>query len=124
MFVLGKKHRIALFLRDGNRDNFLAHTARADGVCGALLAAQREEVLIPARDVKLLSDDFTGFRHRIGSVLGFHQRVDEAPANGGVLELRGTGEGAVRFAHYKWSAGHAFDTASNDKVGLTGFDGA
>ena len=48
MLVLGKKYEVALFLRDGDGNDLLFHTASAHGIGGALLAAEGKQVLILA----------------------------------------------------------------------------
>src|SRR5579859_5532641 len=124
MLVFGEEHGVALFLRDGDGNNFLAHAAGANGVGGALLAAEGEEVLILATDVKFFGYDFAGFRHGVGTVLRFHERIDEAPADGGVLEFRGARESAVGFGHDERSARHAFHATGDHKVGFARLNGA
>src|SRR5438270_11255731 len=124
MFVFGKEHGVALLLRNGDGYNFLAHAAGANGPGGALLAAESEEILILAADVEFLGHDFAGFGHGVGAVLRFDERIDEAPADGGVLEFRGAGESAVGFAKDERGAGHTFDASCDDKVGFAGLDGA
>ena len=47
----------------------------------ALLAAQRERVLVRARHLELGGDVFARLRHRVDAVLLLHQRVHEAPAD-------------------------------------------
>jgi len=124
MLVFGKEQGIALFLRNGNGSNLLAQAAGALCVGSALLAAKSEEILILARNMKFLGDDFAGFGHGVGAVFGLHQRVDEAPADGGVFEFRGAREGTVGFAHDEGGARHAFDAAGDSEVAFAGLDGA
>ena len=63
-------------------------------LAGALLRAEREGVLVVARDLVVLGDVLAGLRHRIDAVLLLHQRIDEAPADGGVLDLGRCAENA------------------------------
>ena len=69
-------------------DDFLGERSPACGRRGALLRAQRERVLVGARDLEFLGDVLARLRHRIDAVLLLHQRIDEAPADGGVEDLR------------------------------------
>ena len=60
----------------------------ARGRCGrpALLRAQRERVLILARDLPALGDVLAGLAHRLEREELLHARVREAPAEGRVVE--------------------------------------
>jgi hypothetical protein len=53
-----------------------------------------------------------------------HQRVDEAPADGGVEDFRRAGEGFGGLALHEWRTGHGFDAAGNGEIDFTGADGA
>lgn len=48
---------------------------------GLVLRTYGKNVLILARDVKILGDVFAGPRHRIDAVSFLHQRIDEVPAD-------------------------------------------
>ena len=63
---------------------------------GALLAAQGEGVLVARRDLEVLGDVLGRLGHRLDAVLRLHDRVHEAPADGGVEHLRRALEGASR----------------------------
>ena len=54
---------------------------------GALLRAQRERVLVGARDLVFVGDVLGRLRHRIDAVELLHQRIDEAPADRRVENL-------------------------------------
>ena len=62
--------------------------------------------------------------HRVDAVFFFHQFVDEAPADGGVIHRVVTAEGTFGFGHDKGRAAHAFHAAGNHQIGFTGLDGA
>ena len=123
MFILGKEQRVTVLLRNRHGNNFLLQSAAADGLGRALLAPEREEILILARDVKFFGDVFAGLRHRIDAVLGFHPRVDEPPAERGVFHFQRAREGAVRFGDDKGRSRHALDAAGNHEIGFAGLDG-
>src|SRR6266699_1892374 len=76
------------------------------------------------RDVKFLRDDFTCLRHRVGSILCFHQRVYESPSDGGVFHFHGAGIRAVGLAQHEGRPRHAFNPSGNDQVRFAAFDRA
>ena len=86
------------------------------------MGPQGEGVLIHTGDLVVLRDVLTGFGHGIDAVLLFHQGVDEAPADGGVVDLGIAGKGCVGFGHHEGGARHGFHTARDHQVGLTGLD--
>ena len=64
---------------------------------GALVAAERERVLVLARDPVALGDVLARLSHRLGRVALGHPRVDHPPAEGGVVErLLAAGEARAR----------------------------
>ena len=65
-----------------------------------------------------------GFRHRIGAVRRLHQAVDEAPADGRVVDLGLAGEGLGGLAHDERRAGHAFDAAGQHQLSSPAADRA
>jgi hypothetical protein len=64
-----------------------------------VLAAHGECVLVGARHAKLFGDVLAGLRHGIDAILLLHQRVDEAPADGGVVDLGIARKGRVGLGH-------------------------
>ena len=74
--------------RHDHRLDLLVEETRRLGLGGALLRAERKSVLVLAADLIVLGDVLGGVRHRIDAVLLLHQRIDEAPADGGVLDRR------------------------------------
>ena len=84
----------------------------------ALLRAQREGVLVGASNAVLAREVLRGLRHRIHAVGRRHRRIDEAPAERGVLELLFAAERRVGLAHHVGRARHAFDAAGDDQLGV------
>ncbi|MNF04282.1 hypothetical protein D3C80_2037640 [compost metagenome] len=87
MFVFRNHQRIALALRDRHRDDFLIEAAIGQRVGCLLLAANGEGVLILAGDLIIDGDVITGLRHGIDAILRLHQRIDETPADGRVVDF-------------------------------------
>ena len=85
------QQRRALLLRDLDRHELVREEAACRRRRGALLAAQREAVLVGARDVELRGDVLAGLGHRVDAVLLLQARVDEPPADRGVVDLRARG---------------------------------
>ena len=69
---------------------------------GALLAsATRRHPGLRGRYLKILGHVLRRLGHGIDAVLLLHQRVDEAPADGGVVDLGLAGKGRVGLAHHE-----------------------
>ena len=98
MLVLLEDRRFAFFRWNRHRNDFVRETALGDRRGCALLASQRECILIEAAYVEFLGDVLRSFGHRVDAVFALHQRIDEAPADRCVLDLRSAREGAVAFA--------------------------
>src|SRR6266851_3270654 len=124
MLIFREKERVALLLWNGHRYDLLLRPAATDGLSRALLAPEREKILILARDVKFFGDVFAGFRHRINTVLCFHQGIYKSPAERGVFQFHGARIGAVRLGDDEGSSRHALDASGNHEIGLTAFDGS
>ncbi len=114
----------ALLGLDHHRDDFLGVVTGFLGRSCTLLAAQAKGVLVGAADAVVLGDIVTGDRHRVDAILLFHQRVDEAPAQGGVFQLLAAAKGAVGLAHHVRRAGHRLDASSDGQFHLARGDGA
>ncbi|MNE26937.1 hypothetical protein D3C80_1203270 [compost metagenome] len=124
VLILGDDLGRALALGNLDRDDFLGETAIGHCRGSAVLAAQGEGVLVGAGDVELFGDVLCGFRHGVDAVLLLHQRVDEAPADGGVEQFSLPRERGVGLAHYQRRARHGFDAANQHQPGFTTADGA
>ena len=103
--------RLALALGHAHGGDFIAEHAGRLRRRPALLAAQRESVLVGARDAVIGGDIVGGLRHGIDAIARLHRRVDEAPADSGVVDRCGAREGAVRLRHDEGRAAHALDAA-------------
>src|SRR2546430_10248799 len=102
--LVARHERLALGSRNLHRYQLRVIEASGIGVRGALLAAQRKAVLVGARDVELRGDVFAGLGHRVDAVALAHARVDEAPAEGRVMDLRAAAEGGVGLRQDEWRA--------------------
>ena len=122
VFVLADD-RVALATLDGDGGDLAGEEAGGLGSAGLVLATEREAVLGVAGDLELLRDVLAGLRHGIGAVHRLHQPVDEAPADGGVVNLGSPGERFGGLALHERGAGHALDTAGQHEFGLAGADG-
>ena len=74
-------------LRNCHRRRSRRRTGRALRAAARCWLAQRERVLVGARDLELLGDVLGRLGHRIDAVLRLHQRVHEAPADRRVEDL-------------------------------------
>src|SRR6266852_6155546 len=119
MLIFGKKQRFPLFLRNRHGNNFLLQPPSAKGFRCALLAPQREGILVLARNMKLFGYDFARLRHSIHAILCLHQRIDEPPAHRRVFQLHGPRIRAIGFAHDERSARHALDAAGDHQLRFT-----
>src|SRR5664279_430900 len=120
MLVLVDGYRSGLAAGHRDRRDFLGEIARCDRCSSALLRADRERVLIGARNLELLGDVLAGFRHRIDAVLRLHQRIDEAPADGGVVNFGRTRKRFRRLAHHERRPRHRFDAAGDIDFAIAG----
>ena len=89
MLVAIDDERVALPLRDADRDDLVGEPAGLDGGHRALLALERECVLALARDAPALGHVLGGLAHRVGVVALGQARVDEPPAERRVGHLAG-----------------------------------
>src|SRR5260370_9690962 len=107
MLIFGKENRVTFLLRDGHGHNFLLESTVPESLGGALLAPEREKILVFAANVKFFGHVFAGFRHRFNTVLGLHQWIDESPAQRGVCHFPEASIGAVSLAANEGRARHA-----------------
>jgi len=124
MLVLRHDERLAFLLRYVDPHDLLGHAAVGDRRCCALLAAQREGILIRATYRELLRHVLRRLGHRIDAVARLEKRIDEAPADRRVFDLRASRESFGRLAHHERRARHAFDATGDDEAMLAGFDRA
>ncbi len=73
MLVLVDADRAGLAAGHRHRRDLLGEITRGDGRTGALLRADRERILIGARNLEFLGDVLAGLRHRVDAVLRLHQ---------------------------------------------------
>ncbi|CAJ5233299.1 Uncharacterised protein [Burkholderia pseudomallei] len=124
MLVARHDERLALLLRDRHRRDLLRERAVGLRARRLLLAAQRERVLIGAAHAVIGRDIFGRLRHRIDAVPLFHQRIDEAPADGRIEDLGLARERARRLAGHERRAAHALDAAGDHQARLARLDRA
>ena len=124
MFVLVDRGRAGLAAGNRDRRDLLGKITGSDGLAGALLRADRERVLVRPRDLEFLGDVLAGLGHGVDAVLRLHQRVDEAPADGGVENIGGAGKCLRRLAHHERRPRHRFDAAGDCEIDLAGADRA
>src|SRR5215471_10332150 len=124
MFIGIEFFRITFFLRNRYGNHFTSEKPGGMGLGPALLSAKRESVLIGARDIEVFRNVFRSFRHGIGAVLALHERIDKAPADGGIEDLRRAAEGRIGFAHDERRTRHTLHAASYNETGFAGLDGA
>ncbi len=122
MFVLVHRHGSA-FAGDLDRDDLFGEIARRCRLGRALLRAQREGVLVGARDLILLGHVLAGLRHGVDAVLRLEQRIDETPAQGRVVDLGPALERLLRFSHDEGRARHRFHAAGDGELRLAAADG-
>ena len=124
MLVAGDDHRLALALRDLDRDDLVVEPAGLDGRHGPLLALERERVLALAADVPALGDVLGGLAHRVRVVPLGQARVDEPPAERRVGELAGAAVvGGLGLELDVRRAGHRLDAAADEHVAVADGDG-
>ena len=122
VLVDGDDDRVALPLRDRHRHDLVGEAAGVLRGGPARLAAGGEGVLVGAGDAVVGGDVVGGLGHRMGAERRLHLRVREAPADGGVVDGVGAGEGAVGLRHHEGGAGHALDAAGDHHVAVAGAD--
>src|SRR5580704_6845466 len=116
VFIDDDGPRLAAWRLD--RDDLLGEIAGGDGVGGALLRTQRKCILVLARDLEFLGDVLAGLGHGIDAVLRLHQRVDEAPAERGVVDVGRSRKRLAGLAHDERRPRHRFDSAGDGELHL------
>src|SRR5262249_29409742 len=102
--------------------DFFSEVSRSDCLAGSLLGARRKNILVRAWNLEFAADVLTGLGHRVDAVLLLHQRIDEAPADGRVVDFCRTGESFLRLALHEGRSRHRFNAAGNGKFDLAGTD--
>src|SRR5690606_14754203 len=97
MLILGNGQSAFLRTFDLDWQNFFGKNTLLLGYCGFLLAVIGKQVLVCTANLILFSDVFGRFRHAVNAKLCFKFWVDKTPANGGVINFRGTAKGSRRF---------------------------
>ena len=119
MLVAVDDERLALPLRDRDRDDLVGEASGFDGCDGALLAFKRERVLALAADAPALGHVLRGLAHRVGVVAFGQARVHEPPAEGRVGHL--ARPAIVRRLGLELDVrrpGHRFDAAADEHVAV------
>jgi hypothetical protein len=118
--VLIDRHhgRLAPLRGNGDPDDLLGEMARLLRGERTLLAAQRELVLILARDAKILGDVLPRLRHRVDAEPLLEERVHEAPADRGVVKLYVARERRGALRQYVRGAAHALDAPGEHYLAL------
>src|SRR5882757_6475493 len=122
MLILGNDGGF-LFAGNFDWDNFFGKETSGLGFGSSLLAAERECILIFTRNLKIFRYVFAGFRHRVDAVLFFQERIDETPADSGVVNFRRALKCRFSLGHHERCAGHRFDATCDGKINFTGCDG-
>ncbi len=91
---------------------------------GPLVAAQRERVLPVPGDAVPLGDLLGRLAHGQQAVQVLHGRVDQAPAEAGVVGLDAVRQGLVGAGQHEGGAAHRLGAAREHDVGLARGDGA
>ena len=114
---------IALLLGNADGRNFTRQVARLLSGHSFHLAGQGHAVLCFALNFVIGGHVLCRLWHRVHTILFFHQFVNEAPANGGVVHGIGAAKSRFGFGHHKRCAAHAFYTARNHQAGFARLDG-
>ena len=114
---------LALPTGDLDGDDLVVEPAGLDRGDRALLALERERVLALAVDAVALRDVLGGLAHRVRVVHLGELRVQEPPAERGVLELaRATVPGRGRLGHDVRRPRHRFHAAADEHVAVADGD--
>ena len=106
-----------------DRHDLAGERARVLRRGGAPVRLDRERVLVGARDLVALGHVLGRLAHALGRVALRHARVDEAPADRRVGDLRRAArEAALGLELDHGRAGHRLDAAGEQQVGVAGAD--
>ena len=90
----------------------------------ALLAPQRERILVGAADLEILRHVLRRLGHGIDTILRLHQRVDETPADRGVIDFALAAERLGRLALDERCPGHALHPPGDHQLRIPCPNGA
>ena len=124
MLVGVHQQRVAFFLGNGDRADFTRQVPGLDGRHGPQLAVHGHQVLGFALNLVVGGHVLGRLGHGVHAVFFFHQLVDEAPADGGVVHRVGAAESGFGFGHHEGRTAHAFHAAGNHQACFARFDGA
>ena len=124
VFVGVHDEGIALLLRDAHGADLARQVTGLDRGHSLHLASQRHAVLRFAFDTVVGGHVLGRFGHGVHAVLGFHQLVDQAPADGGVVDGVVAAESTLGLWHDERRAVHAFHAAGDHQAGFAALDGA
>ena len=116
MLVAVDDRRIALLRRQRHRDDLRREPAVRLRGERALLAAEREGVLVGARHGEFRRHVLARLRHRVDAVLLLHERIDEAPADRRVEHLLIAREGRIGLRQHVGRAAHALGAARDHET--------
>src|SRR5690606_15034349 len=95
-----------------------------DGSRGLAMTGQRVRVLLGPADGVLRGEVLARLAHRVDAVELLHPRVDEAPAESGVVSGDGTRlVGPLGLRQDQWGAAHRLDACTDAGVHLAEFHG-
>ncbi len=110
---------------DGDRGDLALEDAGVARRDRRLVRAQREAVLVGARDLVALGHVLGRLAHALGRMALRHTRVDEAPADRRVGDLgNAAGKRAVGLEHHRGRPRHRLDAAGEHEIGVAEADRA
>jgi len=107
-------HGLALAHRQGHGNDLLRKDSARLCSEGALLAAERKRILVGARHFEIRCNVLARLGHRVDAVLILEQRIDEAPADGRVVELLVAPIGRIGLRQNVGRTAHALDASRDD----------
>ena len=88
MFVIHHRQRIPFFLRDDDWHDLVSQHTIGLRRSGFVLTVDCKRILVGTTDIEIDRHILGSFGHRIHTIQRLHLRIDEAPADGGVEDLR------------------------------------
>ena len=125
MLVAVDDDRVALLLRDRHRHDLVARSGPSSCAAAQRAWLRAAKASWSARlTLKSAATLSAVSRHRVDAEVLLHLRVDEAPADRGVVDGVRAREGALGLRHHEGRAGHALDAAGDHQVAVAGADRA